>query len=97
LTAAPEDSVKALLRAFGIDGFFAAVYGLQDVYARSKLARGQQLMADLGIAPGELILIGDTDHDLEVAKALGIEAVLLTGGHQCQSVLERAHHRVVAR
>lgn len=97
LTAAHEDSVKDLLQHFGIDGFFHAVYGLSDVYARSKLERGRQLMAHLGLPASELILVGDTDHDFEVGQALGIDVVLVTEGHQCVTRLERVHTRVVCR
>ncbi len=97
LTAAHEDNVKALLRHFRIDGYFHAVFGLQDVYARSKVERGRQLLAHLGLPPAALILVGDTDHDYEVAQALGIDAVLVTAGHQSRTRLEKVHHLVVTR
>lgn len=97
LTAAPELQVQELLRHFGIDGHFHAVFGLSDNFARSKVERGRQLMAHLGLDAADLVLVGDTDHDLEVAKALGIDAILLTGGHQCPTRLQRSHHRVFGR
>lgn len=37
----------------------------------------------------DIILIGDTNHDHDVAEELGIDCVLLTGGHQSEERLKR--------
>lgn len=97
LSAAPERDLKDLLAHHGIATFFDHVYGLTDHYARSKIDRGRELMARLGSAPEELILVGDTDHDLEVGEALGIDVLLVAGGHQSHTRLTKRHHRVGIR
>ncbi|MGE0529343.1 MAG: HAD hydrolase-like protein [Bdellovibrionales bacterium] len=39
--------------------------------------------------------MGDTDHDLEVAQALGIDVTLVEHGHQCPTRLRDIHHCVL--
>lgn len=97
LTAAHQSVVDQMLAHFGIRDFFHEVYGLGDHHATSKVQRGRQLLAQLGLPREELVLVGDTDHDLEVARDLGIDAVLLEGGHQCGTRLRQLHHAVLAR
>ena len=52
-------------------------------------------MRHIGVKPEKTIMIGDTDHDLEVAEALGIELILVDHGHQCATRLRKVHHRVM--
>jgi phosphoglycolate phosphatase len=97
LSAAHEEDLHRLLRHFQIDRFFAAVYGLDHHYASSKLDRGRELLRVSGVPLAETVLIGDTDHDLEVGRDLGIDVVLVTQGHQAEHKLTRLHHRVHRR
>ena len=46
-------------------------------------------MAQNGIDPKNALFIGDTDHDVETADAVGAPCVLLAGGHQSFEVLSR--------
>ena len=45
-------------------------------------------IAQSGADPAGAVLIGDTDHDWETAKALGCRCVLTAGGHQSRQALE---------
>jgi len=94
LSAAEESYLEEQLKHFGIRHYFAEVYGLKDHHAASKLERGEDLMREVKIPREATILIGDTDHDLAVGKALGIEVLLLAHGHQSLPRL-RAHHQGV--
>ena len=40
-------------------------------------------------------MVGDTDHDAEVAAAIGATCVLYTGGHQSRARLEKASSYVI--
>jgi len=43
----------------------------------------QHLMARLGVVPAETLMIGDTTHDVELARAAGVDAVAVAyGAHQ---------------
>ncbi len=40
-------------------------------------------------------MIGDTLHDLETAKAMGVECILVANGHQAKDVLLKEYDKVV--
>jgi phosphoglycolate phosphatase len=95
LSAGHEDSLKHHLHHFGIAPFFEHVYGLSDHHARGKVERGKELLSAAGYAQQSTLLIGDTDHDLEVGKQLGIDVLLLADGHQSFERLSKLHDWVI--
>ena len=38
-------------------------------------------MRELSFEPSEVVLVGDTVHDHEVAEEMGIDCILIEGGH----------------
>jgi len=82
LSAAQENHLRELTSHHGISQNFAHIYGLSDHYAVSKIERGHELIRELEIPKEHIVLVGDTDHDIEVARALGVDLVLLGDGHQ---------------
>lgn len=89
LTAAIESDVHDLLKHHGIDEAFDEVFGLDHCEASSKVERGRQLYASMGLDADRTLLIGDTDHDFEVGRALGAPTLLLADGHQSYERLQR--------
>ena len=53
-------------------------------------------MESLGLGPGEVILIGDTLHDNEVAYAIGAKALLYSNGHHTHEKLEKSGSPVIS-
>lgn len=82
LSAMEEKMLRAMIEHLGIYGHFDGVYGLAHLKGDSKVSRGRDLLLDFEIDPGTTLLIGDTDHDAEVAKALELSVVLISRGHQ---------------
>jgi phosphoglycolate phosphatase len=97
LTAAWHQDLERLVRHFAIESYFDHFFGLHHRQADSKIQRGRELLAASGLAREKTILLGDTLHDLEVAEALGIQALLLTGGHMSEERLLRSSARVIRR
>ena len=95
LSATHQPNLDQMVASFQLEPYFDFVYGIEDKLAASKLRRGHELIAASGIAPARTILVGDTDHDLEVARELGIPVVLVSHGHQCAERLRSLHHNVV--
>jgi len=87
LSAMAEDLLVPALERLGIAGRFTAIYGLGTRFAHSKIERGQELVKAHGLAGQRSLMVGDTDHDAEVAEALGFDAVLVSLGHQSTSRL----------
>ncbi|BDY04428.1 NUDIX domain-containing protein [Ferrimonas sp. YFM] len=96
LSASSQTVLEQCLNHHGIASLFDHIYGLPDNQARCKIDRGRELLAATGILAKNTILVGDTDHDLEVADALGIELLLIGDGHQCASKLAQMHHQVLS-
>lgn len=88
LSAMKQDALDQCLEQQNINHFFEHVSGLDNHYAASKLENGQQLIAELNLNANELVLIGDTVHDFEVASELGCQCVLISNGHQSRQILE---------
>lgn len=82
LSAAHEEHLKSLVPRYGIAHFFDGIFGLGHHYADSKVARGRDLLKKIDASTDDIVLVGDTDHDFEVAQALGVEVLLVSNGHQ---------------
>jgi len=82
LSAMQQDTLDQCLDYYKIGHFFGHVSGLDDHYAHSKLETGRAMLAKLPHDAGELLLIGDTIHDFEVASELGCACLLISNGHQ---------------
>ena len=82
LSAGHQEDLESSLRHFGIDGFFSDILGQDNTRAEGKVARGREWFAAEGLVPGEAVLVGDTNHDWEVAEALDVGCLLFTNGHQ---------------
>lgn len=95
LSATQQDTLYGMMSQFGLSQYFDFVFGIADKLASSKVHRGHDLMRESGVAPNRTLLIGDTDHDLEVGHALGISVLLVTHGHQSAERLKRLHHDVI--
>lgn len=82
---------KALLEAtdyFELTGLFTDIVGLNDIYAHGKLENGKQYIAELNVDPAEVLFVGDTIHDFEVAEAMGVHCALVANGHNSRERLE---------
>ena len=96
LSAAKETHLLEQLQRFQIRHLFDHVFGISDHYAKGKIERGHELIGLLNGNKSEMILIGDTDHDKEVADALGIDLLLLGDGHQHPNRLQKFNVPVIS-
>ena len=95
LSATKQDYLEEQVSAFGIDGFFDELVGIQDIKAAGKIDRAKQWMSTQGIDPKECIMVGDSIHDSEVASELKIDCLLSTTGHQNRERLESCGRPVI--
>lgn len=96
LSASQQSRLEAQAKHLGVTGKFVKLVGLDHHYADGKLELGRQWLAELGHAPSDVLLIGDTDHDLHVAQTLGMQSLVVPSGHQSAERLEQAGARIVA-
>ena len=81
LSAAKQKMLDDLMEYHKLEKYFYKVCGLTDHYANSKIDAGKSLINDLDCLPNEVIMIGDTLHDAEVADEIGTQCALIAHGH----------------
>lgn len=96
LSATDQENLDRMMNAFNIKPYLDHVFGIEDKYAASKVHRGHQLIEVAKKDRKKTVLIGDTDHDLEVGKAIGVSVILLSHGHQTKERLDKIHDVVLA-
>lgn len=80
VSATEINMLKKQLDMLEITGFFDEVYGLDNIHAQNKISLAESWKNDNPSAV--VLLVGDTDHDYETAKAVNADCVLYSGGHQ---------------
>lgn len=94
LSASSLEPLKIQLKELGIDLYFDEVLGINNIYANSKVDIAVNWIK--GKNPDDCMFIGDSLHDLESAKAMGIKnCVLVARGHQAKDVLLKEYDNVV--
>jgi phosphoglycolate phosphatase len=96
LSAATQWHLNEITEHFDIHEAFHYRFGISDHFAAGKLERGRELIKISGIPVNKTILIGDTDHDYEVATDLGISCLLVADGHQPPHKLGQLTSSIVA-
>jgi phosphoglycolate phosphatase len=68
------------LEATGLQRYFRASRCADETHPKPHPAMLLELMDELAVVPGEALMIGDTSHDLEMARAAGVDALAVTYG-----------------
>jgi phosphoglycolate phosphatase len=80
LSAYRQNTLLDMVEFFDLQDYFTEIAGVSNNLAESKVQRGKELLASSKIDTQKTLMIGDTAHDFEVAKALGIDALLIAWG-----------------
>ena len=62
--------------------------GINNHYASGKTDIGKAWINEMQYDPHEVLMIGDTLHDLDVAGKMGVECILIAQGHTSRARLE---------
>lgn len=95
LSASDQNNLDRMIVHFQLTPHVDHVFGIADKMAASKIYRGQELLDITKTSPSRCLLVGDTDHDLEVGQHLNIPVLLVAHGHQDERRLRRLHPHVV--
>ena len=90
LSASEQNILDDMLSQYGIAHYFNCAWGVDNLYGQSKLQLGRTLIDKLALDPAALLLIGDSLHDHEVARDLGVRCLLIAQGHQSRARLARS-------
>ena len=95
LSAAKKESLLSYLGQHGITSFFKSILGLDHHYADGKFQLGNRWIRNNRLEKENILFIGDTLHDLKVARAMGVRCILVVTGHNSESRLKAHHNEVV--
>lgn len=82
LSAYKQDNLENFIEYFNIKRFFRKIKGLDNIYAGGKTELGIELRKKINHSKEQVVLIGDSLHDYEVAQAINAGAILVSNGHQ---------------
>lgn len=82
LSASKYDNLVEQLKHYNIYHLFDDILGIEDIYAKSKVDLAKIYIENNKIESKDIIVIGDTLHDNEVAEALGGKMIYYSKGHQ---------------
>ena len=89
LSAQNKQILAETVAHYQIQNRFLGINGLDNYYAYSKVNIGKAWIARLSYNPAEVVMIGDTVHDFEVAQAMGTDCILISSGHNSRDRLEK--------
>lgn len=96
LTASKQSDIDLLVDHFGLRDLFVGVNGLDNHHAAGKFEIGEKWVSEIGIKPGNILMVGDSTHDAHLAKELGMDCVLIVSGHQSRARLEECGVPVIS-
>jgi phosphoglycolate phosphatase len=95
LSALSQDLLEDHVARFGVRHFFEFVSGGSNAHAIGKFDRAEEMRVATGCTPEELLLIGDTVHDADVAKHADIPCLLVANGYNSMARLSTCGFPVV--
>ncbi len=81
LSASEINNLIHQLNHYNLTELFDDILGTGDVYAKGKKEVAEKYILEHGIQTKDSVMIGDTLHDAEIAKILGVRPILFTKGH----------------
>ncbi len=81
LSAGKQVYVNDWIKYHQLERYFINVLGIDNHYASGKTEIGKNWVEKIEYDPKEIMLVGDTIHDHEVAQALKVDCVLIANGH----------------
>ena len=81
VSAQENQLLNNTVRFYQLNKFFDHVAGIDHYYADNKIKLAKSIREKINHHDNEIMFIGDTVHDYEVAQALNLHCILFTNGH----------------
>lgn len=95
LSASKKVYLMKQLNQFTIQHLFTHILALDNIHAYSKTDLALNYIKQNHLSSNELIFIGDSVHDYEVAKAVGSSCILIADGHEHKDRLKKTDAIVI--
>ncbi len=80
--------LKRALEHSGLAAYFHATRCADECHSKPHPAMLEELMDELGVSPGRTLMVGDTTHDLQMARNAGVDGLGVAFGAHPRAVLE---------
>ena len=94
ISASEKNNLYEQCLSYDIVKYFVDILGIENIHAKSKVDIAVNYINEKKLNKDEVIFIGDTLHDVEVAKAMGVKPLLVSCGHQSVNVLKAANVKI---
>ena len=91
ISASEKNNLIEQCESYDIVKYFVYILGIENIHAKSKVDIAVNYINDKKLNKDEVLFIGDTLHDKEVADAMGVKSCLVSCGHQSVNVLKNAN------
>lgn len=91
ISASEKNNLIEQCESYDIVKYFVDILGIENIHAKSKVDIAVNYINDKKLNKDEVLFIGDTLHDKEVADAMGAKSCLVSCGHQSVNVLKNAN------
>jgi phosphoglycolate phosphatase len=88
-TGKSRRGLEYVLDQSGLRGLFHSTRTADEAFSKPHPRMLLDILDDLGAAPGEAVMIGDTTFDLEMARNAGMAAIGVCTGSHCREELQR--------
>ena len=95
LSVTRHDYLVDQVARLGLRDSFDYVVGQGDHYGGGKEVLADELIMRMGVSVDEVLFVGDTTHDHEVASSVGAGCILISHGHQSRRRLQEITAQVV--
>ncbi len=95
LSASEKNNLLEQCKHFEIVDYFDEILGIDNICAESKVDIAVRYMKNNNINGNDILFVGDTLHDLEVADAMGAKCMLVSCGHQSVNVLKKGRVPII--
>lgn len=95
ISATVPDTLRRQMAPHSLDAHFGQILGISDAYVASKAEVVADWLRASDHDPRRVLMVGDTNHDEEIADELGVRFVRFALGHQQPPAHDR--HPVVHR
>ena len=95
LSASEQNLLNKSIEYYSLSEYFDSVVGVNNLNALGKEKMGLELILKNNLVKKETLIIGDTEYDLNVSKAIGSDCLLLSAGHFSKDRLKKLNAPVV--
>ncbi len=81
LSAGKHEFLIEWVRSHDLQKYFIKIFGINNQYATGKTKLGTYLISQLPYKNDEVVMVGDTIHDSDVAASMNVDCLLVDHGH----------------